>query len=193
MTNENKGFVTTYRITARKIKTKIPKQKSPLELEKHLKAAAFVKTLNPLLYITYRFTCAKISYYTCAMRHVLHWITGPPPNLRINYSKVLVASGTRFNTERASAKPVGETVLFKWEAGLIPKDYATDKAILVVYCEALNKCIFTTMGPPRTACKARLDVTAFRGQAIHTWLSFITADGKQVADSGYTGRLIMDK
>jgi hypothetical protein len=34
---------------------------------------------------------------------------------------------------------------------------------------------------------------SFRGQAVHTWLSFISADGKQVADSIYTGKLIVDK
>lgn len=183
----------SYKVIPRTLKTKkrIPRLKS--QPEKLLKAAAFVKALNPLLYITYRFTCEKISYSKCAMRHVLHWISGLPPNLVIDYSKILVASGNRFNTERAAAKPMGDTILFKWENDLIPKDYATDKAILVVYCEALNKCIFTTMGPPRSTCKARLDVTAFRGQAVHTWLSFITADGKQVADSVYTGRLIIDK
>jgi hypothetical protein len=174
-------------------KTKMRKEKPLIQQQKVLIATAFVKALNPLLFITYRFTCEKISYYRCAMRHVLQWITGLPPNLVIDYSKILVASGNRFNTERAAAKPVGDTVLFKWEADLIPRDYATDKAILVAYCEALNKCIYTTMGPPRTACKATLDVTAFRGRAIHTWLSFITADGRQVADSIYTGRLIIDK
>ena len=158
-----------------------------------MKAKTFVKALNPLLFITYRFTCEKISYYRCAMRHVLNWISGIPPSLVIDYSKVLVASGNRFNTERAVAKPVGDTILFKWENDLIPKEYATDKTILVAYCEALNKCIFTTMGPPRTTCKASLEVAAFRGQAIHTWLSFISADGRQVADSLYTGRLIMDR
>lgn len=183
----------SYKVIPRTLKTKkrIPRLKS--QPEKLLKAAAFVKALNPLLYITYRFTCEKMSYSKCAMRHVLHWISGLPPNLVIDYSKILVASGNRFNTERAAAKPMGDTILFKWENDLIPKDYATDKAILVVYCEALNKCIFTTMGPPRSTCKARPDVTAFRGQAVHTWLSFITADGKQVADSVYTGRLIIDK
>jgi hypothetical protein len=174
-------------------KTKMRKEKPLIQLEKQLKAAAFVKALNPLLYITYRFTCEKVSYHRCAMKHVLNWISGTPLNLVIDYRKILVASGNRFNTERAVAKPVADTVLFKWENDLIPNDYATDKAILVAYCEALNKCIFTTMGPPRTVCKARLDVVAFRGQAIHTWLSFITADGKQVADSIYTGRLIIDK
>lgn len=174
-------------------KTKVRKEKSLLQHEKLLKAAAFAKALNPLLYITYRFTCEKMSFHKCAMRHVLNWISGLPPNLVIDYSKILVASGNRFNTERAAAKPVGDTILFKWENNLIPKEYATDKAILVAYCEALNKCIFTTMGPPRTARKAQLNVTAFRGRAVHTWLSFITADGKQVADSIYTGKLIIDK
>ena len=109
----------------------------------------------------------------------------------IDYSKILVASGTRFNTERAAAKPVGDTILFKWERDLIPTNYATDKAILVAYCEALNKCIYTAMGPPRSACKAKLEVAVFRGQAVHTWLSFITTDGQLVADSIYTGKLIM--
>ncbi|MCS3800859.1 DUF6266 family protein [Niastella sp. OAS944] len=174
-------------------KTTMPKEKPLMQKEKLLKAVAFVKALNPLLYITYRFTCEKMSFHKCAMRHVLNWISGNPPNMVINYSKILVASGNRFNTDRAAAKPVGDTILFKWENDLIPKDYATDKAVLVAYCEALNKCIFTTMGPPRTARKAQLPVAEFRGRAVHTWLSFITADGKQVADSIYTGKLIIGK
>lgn len=206
MTNKNNGRIAgqhqtkvrvgdnaSYKLIARKGKIKTLNPKPLVQQEKQLKAAAFVKALNPLLYITYRFTCEKISYYRCAMRHVVQWISGLPPNLVIDYSKILVASGNRFNTERAAAKPVADTVLFKWEADLIPKDYANDKAILVAYCEALNKCIFTTMGPPRTKCRAALNVTEFRGRAIHTWLSFITTDGKQVADSIYTGRLIIDK
>ena len=174
-------------------KRKMPKGMLSLQQEKWLKASTFVKALKPLLFITYRFTCEKVSYYRCAMNHVLHWVSGSPPNLVIDYSKVLVASGNRFNTERAVAKPLGETVLFKWQNDLVPGDYATDKTILVAYCEALNKCIYTTMGPPRSACKAKLEVAAFRGQAIHTWLSFITADGKQVADSTYTGKLIVHR
>jgi hypothetical protein len=191
MTHENNSRVATYKLVPRTGKTKMLKQKEPAPQAKLLKATTLVKALKPLLFITYRFTCEKVSYYRCAMKHVLNWISGNPPNLVIDYSKILVASGNRFNTERAAAKPIGDTILFKWERDLIPADYATDKAILVAYCEALNKCIFTTMGPPRSACKAKLEVTAFRGQAVHTWLSFITTDGRQVADSIYTGRLIM--
>ena len=183
----------SYKLTPVKGKSREPVRKLSLQQEKQLIASRFVKALKPLLFITYRFTCEKVSYYRCAMNHVLHWVSGSPPNLVIDYSRVLVASGNRFNTERAVAKPIGETILFKWENDLIPNDYATDKVILVAYSEPLNKCIFTTMGPPRSACKAKLEVAAFRGQAIHTWLSFITADGRQVADSIYTGKLIVDR
>ena len=172
-------------------KSKMRKETSLMQSARHLKASTFIKALKPLLFITCRFTCEKLSYYSCAMRHVLNWISGDASNMVIDYSKVLVASGNRLNTERAVAKPVGDAILFKWENDLIPIEYATDKAILVAYCEKLNKCIYTAMGPPRSICKAMLEVAAFRGQAVHTWLSFITKDGMQVADSIYTGKLIM--
>jgi hypothetical protein len=50
----------SYKLTTRTLKTKrrIPRLKA--QPEKQLKAAAFVKALNHLLYITYRFTCEKI-------------------------------------------------------------------------------------------------------------------------------------
>jgi hypothetical protein len=179
----------SYELVPIKGKSRMQKETPLMQRARHLKATAFIKALRPLLFITYRFTCKKLSYYSCAMRHVLNWISGDPPAMVIDYSKILVASGNRFNTERAAAKPVGDAILFKWENDLIPKEYGTDKAILVAYCEKQNKCIYTAMGPPRSICKAKLEVPAFRGQAVHTWLSFITTDGMQVADSIYTGEV----
>lgn len=173
-------------------KTKMRKEIPLMLRERHLKATTFIKALKPLLFITYRYTSEKLSYYSCAMRHVLNWISGDPPNMVIDYSKILVSSGPQFNTERAVAKPVGETILFKWKNDLIAKEYATDRSILVAYCETLNKCIYTAMGPPRSVGEAKLDVSAFRGQAVHTWLSFITVDGLLVADSIYTGKLVIN-
>src|SRR5262245_34873982 len=75
---------------------------------KFLLATSFVKSLKHLLFITYRYTCPKLSYYSCAMKHVLQWVSGVPPHLTINYSQILVASGSRFNTDKAVAKPVGD-------------------------------------------------------------------------------------
>src|SRR5690348_3521787 len=94
----------SYKLIPVKGKSKMPVRKLSLQQEKQLVASKFVKALKPLLFITYRFTCEKVSYYRCAMQHVLHWISGVPPNLVIDYSKVLVACGNRFNTERAVAK-----------------------------------------------------------------------------------------
>jgi hypothetical protein len=110
-----------------------------MQQEQLLKAITFINALKPLLVITYRFTFENDSYYRCAMTHVLFWISGTSPNLVMDYSKVLVSSGKRFNTVRAVAKPVGETILFTWEKDLLPKEYATDKVrqcpvfVIVIY------------------------------------------------------------
>ena len=70
----------SYKLVPIKGRKTIGQLKPQLLLEKQLKALAFVKALNPLLFITYRFTCEKVSYFRCALRHVLHWISGTPPN-----------------------------------------------------------------------------------------------------------------
>jgi hypothetical protein len=161
--------------------------KLSLKQAKWLTASRFVKALNPLLFITYQHTHPKLSYYRCAMQHVVNWINGTSEQLFIDYSRILVASGNRLNTDRATAKAVGSTILFQWDNDHLPVNQALDKAILVAYCEVLNKCLFTTMGPPRTAQRASLDASLLRGKNVHTWLSFIAPDGSEVADSVYTG------
>jgi hypothetical protein len=177
----------SYSLTPIRSKTKRRKEQLEAKYARLLLATDFVKALKPLLFISYRFS--KVSYYRCAVQQVLHWITGIPPDYRINYRRVLVATGNRPCTDRATAKAVGDTILFQWDNDHIPKEYALDKAILVAYCEALNKCLYTTMGPPRINQKASLDVTYLRGQTVHTWLSFIAPDGNVVADSVYTGEV----
>src|ERR1043165_971677 len=74
-------------------KSKMRKEASLMQSARHLKASTFIKALRPLLFVTYRFTCEKLSYYSCAMRHVLNWVYGDASNMVIDYSKVLVASG----------------------------------------------------------------------------------------------------
>jgi len=62
-------------------------------------------------------------------------------------------------------------------------------AILVVYCAAKNQCIFNTAGAARSALTAQLDVPAFSGQQVQTYIGFIFADGKDIASSMFTGQL----
>ena len=66
-----------------------------------------------------------------------------------------------------------------------------DKAILVVYCEALNKSVYIIGEARRRDEEATLEVTLFHGYEVQTWLSFISADKRNLADSTYTGALFI--
>jgi hypothetical protein len=102
----------------------------------------------------------------------------------------LVSRGDLPNAMAPAATTTGTDVLYTWtpNAG-VGKAGATDKAILAVYCAARQQCIFTTIGPDRSTGAATLDVTPFAGQTVQTYIGFITADGRDISNSFYTGEL----
>jgi hypothetical protein len=87
------------------------------------------------------------------------------------------------------ATATGGSVFFTWtDNSGSGRAQATDMALLVVYCKALKTTIYTTTGQ-RGSGAANIDVSTFAGNTVETWLSFVSADGKDVATSFYTGEL----
>ena len=70
-------------------------------------------------------------------------------------------------------------------------DKATDKALLVAYCPALNQCVYTTGGAKRNALTDSLNLAAFKGQQVQTWIGFISENRLNVASSFYTGMVTL--
>lgn len=66
---------------------------------------------------------------------------------------------------------------------------ATDLAMLLAYCPVLNLSIYTTGSAARSAVNDTLDVSTFSGQTVETYIAFISADGKNIASSIYTGQV----
>jgi hypothetical protein len=58
-----------------------------------------------------------------------------------------------------------------------------------VYCEAKKESVFTLNGADRSAGTATLNVPGYAGQTVQTWIGFISADGKEIATSRFTGQL----
>jgi len=88
----------------------------------------------------------------------------------------------------AAAAGAAGIVTFSWlnntGAG---KSKDSDKAILVVHCEELHQSIYTDEGPDRSTGAGSLNVAAFSGKQVQTWLGFIAEDGREVATSVFTG------
>ena len=68
---------------------------------------------------------------------------------------------------------------------------ADNNVILVAYAPDLQQSVFTLYGGFRKDKKASLNVSAFKGHAVETWIGFVSADEKDASDSVYTGCIIV--
>jgi hypothetical protein len=120
--------------------------------------------------------------------HLKNAIEGELPYLKINYEAVRVSKGALYNSHTADAYASSGKIHYTWGNVIINNVAENDISMLVVYCPVLKKCVYETKGPTRKEGKAVIDVSKFKGRVVHTYLSFISADGKLVSDSKYTGR-----
>ena len=165
------------------------------QLEQQAKFSTTMKFLQPmtgLLSTSFREYAVEMSGFNNAMRYTLkNAIGGAYPAYTIDYSLALVSRGDLPNGGNPSAaSTVAGTVAFQWtDNSGVGKAQSTDASILVVYCPARNQCIFTTAGAVRSAGADAFAVSSFSGEQVQTFIGFISADGKNIANSMYTGAL----
>lgn len=168
---------------------------TPGQLEQQAKFATamkFVNTMSGLLMVSFRNYAIKMTGINSAFAYTLkNALTGVYPNYTIDYARVLVSRGDLPNVLTPNAiAAAGSLITWSWtdNSGVgIAKP--TDKAILAVYCAAMNLCIYTTGGAARSAVTDTIDVAPFSGKLVETYIGFISDDGKNVATSLYTGQL----
>jgi hypothetical protein len=118
-------------------------------------------------------------------------VSGNYPNFEVNYSMALVSRGDLPNalSPQATSTPPGK-ITFTWgnNSGM-GKASPTDKSILVAYSTDLNQCIYSLNGPVRSEASAVLEVPLFMGQVVQTYIGFISADGKDISNSFFTGAI----
>lgn len=166
---------------------------SQAQLEQQVKfglAIRFVQTMSGLVETSFRNFAVRKTGINSALSYTLkNAITGTYPTYSIQYPDVLVSRGDLPNAlGPAVTSGAGSILTWSWtnNSGVgIAK--ATDKALLAAYCPALNQCIYTTAGANRSAITDSLNLGAFSGQQVHTWIGFISEDGQNVASSMYTG------
>jgi hypothetical protein len=120
-------------------------------------------------------------------------VTGVYPDLSLNYEQVLISKGRLPGAEKAKAvlKPK-QIIQFSFADnstdGIASPD---DTVILVAYAPELQQAIFTLYGGFRKDGKAVLNLTAFKGYNVETWIGFLSKDEEDASDSVYTGRLVV--
>jgi len=59
--------------------------------------------------------------------------------------------------------------------------------VLVAYCNSLKQAVYIVSDSSRADGMGVLNTQFLQGNTIETWMGFICADGKDAADSVYTG------
>lgn len=169
---------------------------TPAQVEQRIKfslVVKFVQTFAGLAMISFRNYAVHMTGTNNAVSYILkNAVTGTYPNFELNYSLVLVSRGDLPNVLNPTAVPAAQagSVTFNWtnNAG-VGKAKANDKALLMIYCPATKQSVYTTGSAARSAQTETLDVSLFSGQVVETYIGFISADGKDMASSLYTGQL----
>ena len=172
-----------------------PSQKQLVHRAKFAVVINFIVKLGRFLEISYRSKAKGMSGQNVALQAMLPAaLTGAYPNFALDYSKVRVsADGYLPNGGNPSAASTNPGILdFTWinNTGELFNSSiakASDKAMLVAWCEDLNAVIYNTAAAQRSDATANLNVNAFSGLAVHTWICFITEDQGEVSASRYTG------
>jgi hypothetical protein len=159
-----------------------------MQQERFKKAAEFVLSLSALLIMS-KPGSLKRTYLNSILTFVYkNAIAVTEKGFAINYRKVLISKGSLPRGELVHTKVSLDSIHFTWDGNNGKNTHRQrDRAILVAYCEALNRCAFSTWGARRCDGEAILEVPQFYGHEVHTWLSFISADGQSISNSMYAG------
>ena len=113
------------------------------------------------------------------------------PAFTIDFTKVILSKGILPDAgSPAVASTVAGKLTFTWVDNTGTGDaLATDMAFVAVFNEALNRWIFRQNTAARNAGTFTLDVPAFSGKPVQTYIGFISADGSSVSTSLYTGQV----
>ncbi len=179
------------------IRSRPPKKRtappSELQLEVQAKfelANRFLRPLNDLLEKTFKKAAVDMSGFNAALSENLpDAIAGDYPNITIDYSKVMLSKGGLAGVPSpAAASTAAGKLTFTWTDNSGKKNaLSSDLVFVTAYNEQLNEWDYDPKIAARSAGTCTLDVAAFSGKPVQTYIGLISADGKKIATSQYTG------
>jgi len=117
-------------------------------------------------------------------------ISGVHPDLRVEYGKFLFSKGTLPMVTNMKAAITNGSIELTWDNPQMPGAAYNDQLMLLLYVRELKRTDGFTGGVNRTAKRCTFKFNpSFAGKMIDVYVSFISWDRKQIANSVYLGRL----
>ena len=168
-----------------------PSQK---QLEQQLRFAVTMHFLQPmaaLLNVTFASFAVKMTGMNSAFAYnINNAISGTYPNYEIAYNLALVGRGDLPNALGPSVTSgAGSILTFSWtDNSGVGSAKATDEAVFVAYCPGMKQAIYAG-DAQRSELTGELNLLSFSGQAVETYITFLSDTGKSAATSIFTGEV----
>lgn len=179
----------------------LPKKRTtPLtekELAQRARFALVNKCLQPakqLIALGFKAPNLRMTEHNCAVSYALkNAVAGEYPDYYIDFGNLLLAKGILHEALNVCANSLGnESIRFAWTDNSYAQPGADrDMAILIALCENPAVCIYTVGDARRGSGYGLLAVKGLAGKKVHTYMSFIETDGRRMADSIYTGEVLI--
>ncbi len=149
-----------------------------------------LKPMTALLRTGWKLYANRQTPFNAAMSYTLaNAITGAYPDYEIDPAKVLASRGALTTAANASVKSENGNIVFTWDDNSgVNSAKQTDKALIAVLNPTKGEAITDTAGAERMEGTQTLALPAdWTDDELHTYLGFISEDGKEIASSVYLG------
>lgn len=167
------------------------KPSSQAQIEQQARFALMVDFLQPVAdLLNESFGRARgMSQYNKAISYNIQVaLTGAYPDFGIDFSKVVLAKGRVPGPQApvASSPSAGKLALTWTDNSSVQNAKASDQLVVAAYCDVLKHWILVPNAAARNAGNCTVDLSAFSGKPVQTWLSFASDSGR-FAPSMFTG------
>ena len=187
------GYLWNGKAVIRGLPSKIntpPTEKQLAQRAKFAMMRKFLIRLKNLLNISFSNQAVQMTGFSKGFSYNLkNALIGTYPNLEINYSMVSLGRGDLVNI--ASAEVISsETgqIKFSWtdNSGL-GQALPDDNAFVAAYNQQTGSWKYLLNAGNRKSGSCIINLTGFGGMIAHTYIGFISANGKDITDTLYSG------
>jgi hypothetical protein len=168
-----------------------PRSSGQVNQREKLKAVALIlRSMVPYLRASYAAEAKKMSAYNAAAHAMLlHSVSGDYPAIEIDYSHAPFATGRLEGAAGATTTATTGKVTFSWtDNSNVDDALGTDYAMPLLYNETKQRSVFGIKAATRQSATSELTVpSTWKGDTVHAYLAFRSADGKATSESTYIG------
>ncbi|WP_316813344.1 DUF6266 family protein [Pedobacter heparinus] len=197
------GNVVYYMLNGKNVSRGIGRNiKPPTELQLQYRmgtkmSSILLKRLKEFLDIGFGLLAIKAkdnAYNEAVKANKKNIITGTYPNLEFAYDQLLLSKGELKPAQNCIVLPTADGLQYSWDTDPeMAWPEATDQVMMLAYFPEKDKVFTNLFGNSRLSGLDVLEIPpSLQGEYMETYVSFIAANRKQVADSTYTGHFNLE-